>query len=99
MSKSGDIGIRLSSIDYEDKLTGIDYLTGFEIPVNDLIHVSPLEDGFTEAEAGYIARFCHKSQYGVGETKKPPILVTESSLRTIEKAKNAGITPEIRTHD
>lgn len=93
------IGPRIDSIDYDGKITGIDYLTGVEYPLSRLVHVSGTEDRFTPTEADYIARFCHKSQYGVGEAMKPPIFVSESSLETIQEAKEAGVKPEIRNHE
>lgn len=77
-----------------DEITGVDYLTGIYYPISELIHVSLLEPGFDEETARYVARYCYL--YGVGKRHKPPLFVTEDSLRRIERARDNGIDVTIR---
>lgn len=90
--------IRSAEHTYDGEITGIDYLTGIEYPISELIHIHTVgDDSFDIAEARYVARFCYK--YGVGSTKKPPLFVTASSLETVEKAREMNVPVEIREHD
>ena len=91
------IGPRMESVTYDGKMTGIDYLTGIEFPVDKLVLVTADKPDFNIDQARYIARFCY--EYGVGNTKKPPVLVEESSLEVVEKARKENVTVEIRDYE
>lgn len=85
---------RNESVTFDGEITGVDYLTGIEYPISELIHIHTVGDDWDIAEARYIARFCYK--YGVGKMKKPPLFVTASSLETIQKAREKNVPVEIR---
>lgn len=91
------MSLRNESVTFDGEITGIDYLSGREYPLSELIHIHTVGDDWDIAEARYIARFCYK--YGVGKAKKPPLFVTRNSLETIQKAREMNVPVEIRTND
>lgn len=88
------IGERLDSIDYDGEVTGVDYLTGIEFPVSDLVLVTADVPEFDITEASYIARFTYK--YGCGCAKNAPVMVEKSSLEVIKTAMNKDVPVKIR---
>lgn len=93
---NNQIGTRIKSVTYDGEMTGIDYLTGIEFPLSDLVLVTADRPGFDIDQARYIARFTY--EYGAGNSKKPPVLVEQGSLEVIETARKENVKVEIQDY-
>lgn len=82
------LGPRIDGLDYSG-MTGLDYLTGFEMPIERLTVIDEQHSDRTRANLAYLGQFTH--HFGINKTLQAPVLLCESSLRVIEKAEQENV--------